>query len=96
MLDFHIFAYISQLAAFEDYTIKIHFGCQVCCGDRLVGCNDEMESICSVAHRLQASPNLITSTWIDLLEFTNMQPEMKILDSAATNFSQRFYRVKKE
>jgi hypothetical protein len=44
-------------------------------------------------YRLQASAELPSTNWTDLLTFTNTQPERNFVDTAATNFTRRFYRV---
>src|SRR5438094_5920949 len=37
---------VGQLPALKNHAINIHFSGQVCCGDRLVGCNHEMKNVC--------------------------------------------------
>jgi hypothetical protein len=44
-------------------------------------------------YKLQASTNLNSSAWIDLISFTNSQATFPFTDTTATNFPQRFYRV---
>ena len=44
-------------------------------------------------YRLQASTNLNTAGWIDLTAFTNTQPATSLVDTTATSFPQRFYRL---
>ena len=44
-------------------------------------------------YTLQASTNLNTSGWLDLISFTNSQATFSFTDATATNFSQRFYRA---
>ncbi len=43
--------------------------------------------------RLQASPNLSTTNWTDLFNFTNSGPAMPLQDAGATNYARRFYRL---
>jgi hypothetical protein len=45
------------------------------------------------SYRVQASDRLPATNWIDLLTFTNTQPTTNFVDTMATNFSRRFYRV---
>jgi hypothetical protein len=47
----------------------------------------------NVPYRLQASTNLATPNWIDLLMFTNSQPAATLTDPTAPAFSRRFYQV---
>lgn len=44
-------------------------------------------------YRLQAAANLPADNWTDVISFTNTVATTNFLDTAATNFSQRFYRV---
>jgi hypothetical protein len=44
-------------------------------------------------YRLQAAAELPSTNWTDLLTFTNTAPTTNFVDTSATNFSQRFYRV---
>jgi hypothetical protein len=44
-------------------------------------------------YTLQASTNLHSSAWIDLINFTNSQATFSFTDPTATNFPQRFYRA---
>jgi hypothetical protein len=44
-------------------------------------------------YRAQASDRLPASEWLDLLTFTNTAPSTNFVDTSATNFSLRFYRV---
>ena len=44
-------------------------------------------------HRLQASDILPATNWTDLLTFTNTAPCTNFVDTEATNFNRRFYRV---
>ncbi len=44
-------------------------------------------------YRIQTSTNLADSNWTDLIDFTNTTETMQFLDTSATNYSERFYRV---
>jgi hypothetical protein len=44
-------------------------------------------------HRVQAATELPTTNWTDLLTFTNTGPATNFVDTSATNFNRRFYRV---
>ena len=44
-------------------------------------------------YRLQAAASVAADDWADVVSFTNMAATTNFLDTAATNFSQRFYRV---
>ena len=44
-------------------------------------------------YRVQASTNLATSNWVDLLAFTNSLPSRQFVDPSAANAPGRFYRV---
>jgi hypothetical protein len=46
-----------------------------------------------LSYRLQASTDLPAANWTDLLTFTNTAPATNCIDSDATHFSRRFYRV---
>ena len=46
-----------------------------------------------LSYRLQASADLPATKWTDLLTFTNTAPATTFVDSDATHFSRRFYRV---
>ncbi len=46
-----------------------------------------------VEYRLQASSNLGSPEWTDLLRFANIQESTLYLDADAINFGRRFYRV---
>jgi len=45
------------------------------------------------SYRLEASTNLATTGWSLVRSFTLVQPTTNVLDTAATNFSGRFYRA---
>jgi hypothetical protein len=45
------------------------------------------------SYRLQASPDLSQTNWFDLIHSTNSQPATTFVDTNATNFNRRFYRV---
>jgi hypothetical protein len=44
-------------------------------------------------YRLQAAPELPSTNWTDLLTFTYTAPGTNFVDTSATNFNRRFYRV---
>ena len=44
-------------------------------------------------YRVQASPSLPATNWLDLFSFTNSWPVTTLRDMSATNEQQRFYRV---
>ena len=46
-----------------------------------------------LSYRLQASAELPSTNWTDLLAFTNAAPATNFVDTDAANFNRRFYRV---
>ena len=46
-----------------------------------------------LSYRLQAATDLPSTNWTDLLTFTNTAPTTNFVDTDATNFNRRFYRV---
>ena len=47
----------------------------------------------ALRYRLQAATSLPSTDWIDLLSFTNTAPATNFVDTSASNFVRRFYRI---
>ena len=48
------------------------------------------------SYQVQTSTNLPAVPWLDLMSFTSDRPATTILDTTATHFPRRFYRVRQQ